>query len=94
MKFLIDFSHQLATLFSRCYAQLGKIHDAFTAYRHAIDKAEANADTWCSIGVLYQQQNQPMDALQAYVCAVQLDKNHVAAWTDLGVLYETGGHFS
>lgn len=78
----------------RCYAQLGKIHDAFTAYRHAIDKAEANADTWCSIGVLYQQQNQPMDALQAYVCAVQLDNSHVAAWTDLGVLYETGGHFS
>ncbi|XP_057302437.1 lysine-specific demethylase 6A-like [Hydractinia symbiolongicarpus] len=77
----------------RCYAQLGKIHDAFTAYRHAIDKAEANADTWCSIGVLYQQQNQPMDALQAYVCAVQLDNNHIAAWTDLGVLYETGGHF-
>lgn len=77
----------------RCYAQLGKIHDAFTAYRMAIDKAEANADTWCSIGVLYQQQSQPMDALQAYVCAVQLDNNHVAAWTDLGVLYETGGHF-
>ncbi|XP_065682010.1 lysine-specific demethylase 6A isoform X1 [Hydra vulgaris] len=78
----------------RCFAQLGKIHDAFTAYRHAIDKAEANADTWCSIGVLYQQQNQPMDALQAYVCAVQLDNNHVAAWTDLGVLYETGSHFN
>ncbi|XP_066930632.1 histone demethylase UTY-like isoform X1 [Clytia hemisphaerica] len=77
----------------RCYAQLGKIHDAFTAYRNAIEKAEANADTWCSIGVLYQQQNQPMDALQAYICAVQLDSNHVAAWTDLGVLYETAGRF-
>ncbi len=28
----------------------GKVHDAFTSYRHAIDKSEANADTWCSIG--------------------------------------------
>ena len=36
------------------------------------------------IGVLYQQQAQPMDALQAYICAVQLDKNHSAAWTNLG----------
>jgi len=80
-------------VYIRCFAQLGKIHDAFTAYRNAIDKAEANADTWCSIGVLFQQQNQPMDALQAYVCAVQLDSNHVAAWTDLGVLYETAGRF-
>ncbi|XP_065055589.1 lysine-specific demethylase 6A-like isoform X2 [Rhopilema esculentum] len=74
----------------RCYSQLGRVHEAFTAYRHAIDKAEANADTWCSIGVLYQQQNQPMDALQAYICAVQLDNSHSAAWTDLGVLYESG----
>ena len=37
-------------LFCSCYSQLGRVHDAFTAYRHAIDKAEANADTWCSIG--------------------------------------------
>jgi histone demethylase len=59
------------------------------SYRHSIDKSEASADTWCSIGVLYQQQNQPMDALQAYICAVQLDRSHSAAWTDLGVLYES-----
>ena len=70
---------------------MGKVHDAFVAYRHSIDKSEASADTWCSIGVLYQQQNQPMDALQAYICAVQLDKSHVAAWTDLAVLYESCG---
>ncbi|XP_008575310.1 PREDICTED: lysine-specific demethylase 6A-like isoform X16 [Galeopterus variegatus] len=57
--------------------------------RQSIDKSEANADTWCSIGVLYQQQNQPMDALQAYICAVQLDHGHAAAWMDLGTLYES-----
>ena len=34
----------------RCYAVQGKVHDAFTAYRHAIDKSDASADTWCSIG--------------------------------------------
>lgn len=72
----------------RCYASLGKVHDAFVSYRSSVDKAEANADTWISIGVLYQQQNQPMDALQAYICAVQLDKSHTAAWSNLGILYE------
>lgn len=39
-------------------------HEAFVNYRQSIDKAEQNADTWCSIGALYQRQNQPMDALQ------------------------------
>uniref|UniRef100_T1JK09 Uncharacterized protein n=1 Tax=Strigamia maritima TaxID=126957 RepID=T1JK09_STRMM len=73
----------------RCFSSLGKVHDAFVSYRNSVDKSEANADTWCSIGVLYQQQNQPMDALQAYICAVQLDKSHIAAWTNLGILYET-----
>lgn len=34
----------------RCYASLGKVHDAFLAYRNSVDKTEANADTWCSIG--------------------------------------------
>ena len=67
---------------------MGKVHDAFVSYRQSIDKSEASADTWCSIGVLYQEQNQPMDALQAYICAVQLDRNHTAAWKDLAVLYE------
>ena len=57
-------------------------------YRNSVDKSKSNCDTWCSIGVLYQQQNQPMDALQANICAVQLDKEHWAAWTNLGILYE------
>ncbi|KTG42949.1 hypothetical protein cypCar_00027438 [Cyprinus carpio] len=67
-----------------CYSSIGG-QDAFISYRQSIDKA----DTWCSIGVLYQQQNQPMDALQAYICAVQLDHSHAAAWMDLGTLYES-----
>ncbi|KAL4844478.1 hypothetical protein H8958_013159, partial [Nasalis larvatus] len=72
-----------------CYSSIGKVQDAFISYRQSIDKSEASADTWCSIGVLYQQQNQPMDALQAYICAVQLDHGHAAAWMDLGTLYES-----
>ncbi|XP_034833580.2 lysine-specific demethylase 6A [Maniola hyperantus] len=76
-------------LLGRCFAAQGKVHDAFIAYRNSVEKSEGNADTWCSIGVLYQQQNQPMDALQAYICAVQLDKGHSAAWTNLGSLYES-----
>ena len=82
-------SGQSHYLHGRCYATIGKVHDAFIAYRTSVDKSESNADTWCSIGVLYQQQNQPMDALQAYICAVQLDKDHWAAWTNLGILYES-----
>lgn len=81
-------SGQSLYFLGRCYASLGKVHDAFISYRSSVDKAEANADTWCSIGVLYQQQSQPMDALQAYICSVQLDKSHSAAWTNLGILYE------
>ena len=80
---------QTLYLLGRCFAGLGKVHEAFVAYRNSVDKSESNADTWCSIGVLYQQQAQPMDALQAYICAVQIDKNHSAAWTNLGLLYES-----
>ncbi|CAH0562123.1 unnamed protein product [Brassicogethes aeneus] len=83
-----QFSGQTLYLLGRCYASIGKVHDAFIAYRNSVEKSEGNADTWCSIGVLYQQQNQPMDALQAYICAVQLDKGHSAAWANLGILYE------
>ncbi|XP_053979544.1 histone demethylase UTY isoform X1 [Hylaeus volcanicus] len=82
-------SGQSLYLLGRCLAASGKVHDAFIAYRNSVEKSEGNADTWCSIGVLYQQQNQPMDALQAYICAVQLEKSHSAAWTNLGILYES-----
>lgn len=82
-------SGQSLYLLGRCFSSLGKVHDAFIAYRNSVDKCEGNADTWCSIGVLYQQQNQHIDALQAYICAVQYDKGHTAAWTNLGILYET-----
>jgi len=34
----------------RCYSTLNKVHDAFVSYRQSIDKSEASADTWCSIG--------------------------------------------
>uniref|UniRef100_A0A1I7Y2W8 JmjC domain-containing protein n=1 Tax=Steinernema glaseri TaxID=37863 RepID=A0A1I7Y2W8_9BILA len=73
----------------RCYGELpSRAHDAFSHYRSSIDKSEADADTWCSIGILYQQQQQPMDALQAYICAVELDPEHSEAWINLGRLYE------
>ncbi|XP_017476900.1 PREDICTED: lysine-specific demethylase 6A-like [Rhagoletis zephyria] len=84
-------SSQSYYFLGRCHASLSKIHDAFISYRHSVEKAEANADTWCSIGNLYQQQNQPLDALQAYICSAQLKKDHEAAWTNLGTLYENHG---
>ena len=48
----------------RCYSALRDVNAAFNNYRRSIDKSEACADTWCSIGVLYQEQRQFMDALQ------------------------------
>ncbi|KAI1709800.1 jmjC domain, hydroxylase domain-containing protein [Ditylenchus destructor] len=66
-----------------------KAQSAFVSYRSAIDSDESDANTWCSIGVLYQQQNQAIDALQAFSCAVQLDPKHSTAWTELGRLYES-----
>ncbi|OUC42859.1 tetratricopeptide repeat protein [Trichinella nativa] len=71
-----------------CFSAAGRAHEAFLSYRHSIDKNESNADIWCSIGVLYQQQQQPFDALQAFVCAIQLDDSLSPAWIDLGLLYE------
>uniref|UniRef100_A0A915L3Q1 JmjC domain-containing protein n=1 Tax=Romanomermis culicivorax TaxID=13658 RepID=A0A915L3Q1_ROMCU len=78
-------------LLGRCLSAAGRAQESFLAYRSSIDKTEYNADTWCSIGVLYQKQQQPMDALQAYICAVQLDEHHTEAWVDLGLLYEKYG---
>ncbi|KAL3074208.1 hypothetical protein niasHS_015038 [Heterodera schachtii] len=63
--------------------------NAFVSYRTAIDSDESDANIWRSIGVLYQQQNQPIDALQAFACAVQLNDRHFGAWLDLGHLYES-----
>lgn len=38
----------------RCYSAIpGRAHDAFVNYRQSIDKSEADADTWCSIGLVF-----------------------------------------
>ncbi|CAG2057765.1 unnamed protein product, partial [Timema podura] len=44
-------SGQSLYLLGRCYASIGKVHDAFIAYRNSVEKSEGNADTWCSIGL-------------------------------------------
>ena len=84
-------SRQSSYFLGRCYSSLGHehVHEAFKSYRACVDKNDLDADTWCSIGVLYQQQNQLIDALQAYICSVQIDKSHTTAWTNLGILYES-----
>jgi len=35
-------SGQSLYFLGRCYASLGKVHDAFISYRNSVDKAEAN----------------------------------------------------
>lgn len=46
------YSGQTLYLLGRCYASIGKVHDAFIAYRNSVEKSEGNADTWCSIGYI------------------------------------------
>ena len=43
-------SGQSLYLLGRCLAGVGNSYEAFQAYRQSVDIAEANADTWCSIG--------------------------------------------
>lgn len=70
----LDPSHGKTWYFlGRCQATQGHVYDAFISYRNSIDKTEGSADTWCSIGKLYQNQNQTMDALQVSV------KGHIEA---------------
>lgn len=49
-------SGQSLYLLGRCYASVGKVHDAFIAYRNSVEKSEGNADTWCSIGYVLSPQ--------------------------------------
>lgn len=77
----------------RCYACINQVQDAFVAYRHSVDKTKENSDTWCSIGILYHKEKQPLDALQAYICSVQLNKENTTAWINLGILYENYNQF-
>ena len=52
-------SGQSLYLLGRCYASIGKVHEAFLAYRNSVDKTEGNADTWCSIGYEYLSSHLP-----------------------------------
>ncbi|KAG7254516.1 hypothetical protein CRUP_010141, partial [Coryphaenoides rupestris] len=64
----------------RCYSSIGKVQDAFISYRQSIDKSEASADTWCSIGhaaawmdlgTLYESCGQAHDAIKCYINATR-----------------------
>lgn len=93
MSYKISNDSTTSYLLGRCFTDIGKFQDAFASYRSVVDREESTADTWCSIGVLYQRQNQPTDALQAYMRSVQFDKQHKVAWTNLGILYESHNQF-
>lgn len=51
-----------------------RAQDAFVSYRSSIDSDESDANVWCSIGILYQQQNQPLDALQVFFLKIYIIK--------------------
>jgi hypothetical protein len=62
--------------------------EAFISYKNSVSNPDVTGNTWCSIGVLYYQQQQYMDALQAFVCAIQLDHKQYSSWLNLAILYE------
>lgn len=61
----------LFDLFSMIQDQAAQ--NAFVSFRTAIDSDESDANIWRSIGVLYQQQNQPIDALQVFFIFMNYD---------------------
>uniref|UniRef100_A0A671QVE7 [histone H3]-trimethyl-L-lysine(27) demethylase n=1 Tax=Sinocyclocheilus anshuiensis TaxID=1608454 RepID=A0A671QVE7_9TELE len=56
----------------RCYSSIGKVQDAFISYRQSVDKSEASADTWCSIGNEGQSQI-PGQSLPPHMVSGQTD---------------------
>lgn len=64
-------SGQSLYLLGRCYASIGKVHEAFLAYRNSVDKTEGNADTWCSIG--YVSFLRPTDQVKQFDMSVSSD---------------------
>ncbi|KAI0978352.1 hypothetical protein GJ496_002598 [Pomphorhynchus laevis] len=73
----------------RCLAIANRVNEAFFKYRNCVDRMQNGADVWCSIGNLYQHQNQLTDALQAYVCSLQIETDHFESWINVGILYES-----
>lgn len=39
------------------------MHDAFIAYRNSVEKSEGNADTWCSIGLVFSRKKHEQNQL-------------------------------
>ena len=78
-------------LFGRVFAQLGDTVKAFNSYKKAFESKSCSPLIWCSIGILYHQQQQALDALQAYICSLQLDPGCTPSWINLAILYEACG---
>ncbi|TRY75310.1 hypothetical protein TCAL_01654, partial [Tigriopus californicus] len=57
-------SGQSLYLLGRCHAAMGKVHEAFIAYRNSVDKSESNADTWCSIGVFHSMKSKQLPSVE------------------------------
>uniref|UniRef100_A0A671Q185 [histone H3]-trimethyl-L-lysine(27) demethylase n=1 Tax=Sinocyclocheilus anshuiensis TaxID=1608454 RepID=A0A671Q185_9TELE len=70
----------------RCYSSIGKVQDAFISYRQSIDKSEASADTWCSIGCVSVRSIRTADVYMKSSSAI-VTRTHVTllysseAWT-------------
>ena len=64
---------------------------AFNSYKKAFESKSCSPLIWCSIGILYHQQQQALDALQAYICSLQLDPGCTPSWINLAILYEACG---
>lgn len=79
----------------RALATKSQSKEAFISLKNSVLNPDSDADTWCSMGILYYQQRQFMDSLHAFVCALRHqedspDRNasYYASWLNIGILYE------
>lgn len=76
----------------RCFSGIGKVHDAFVSYRHSIDKSEASADTWCSIGYVWTHLRFQCGENVVFACSGERDKTFNKTWKPVGMQIAWGNH--
>lgn len=63
----------------------GRLEEAESAYRAALEANSTSAETWHNLGVLCKRQGRWQDAAEAFRKALGLDDSEQSWWWDLGI---------
>jgi tetratricopeptide (TPR) repeat protein len=63
----------------------GRLEEAESAYRAALDANSTSAEIWHNLGVLYKVQGRWQESFEALRKAVDLDASDMGYWWDLGI---------